>query len=204
MKLARKMVLVDVNSLKDSTSTAAINELTAAVKSLVTSNEFSKSEYGNKATLLASLDKELKDILARNDLDDSVLFQLYNQKLQKYLFHIRENERKTPVLTGGPVSAETGSEIYEEEGDTYSFNSGERPEPVFSVPQSVKQVSTSEIFTGTPSSSKTPFYFTGRKKLQSNLPRNTPIRERLRTSAQRQKTARYKDFLANWEEYDSE
>lgn len=51
----------------------------------------------------------------------------------------------------------------------------------------------------TPTTSKSPYYFTGRKQHTSNLPRLTPKLKRLRTAVERQKNSRYKDFLHNWD-----
>lgn len=85
------MVLVDINSINQPTPEKKNNQDTPLVKvlnSLVSSNEFSRSEYGSNAQWMASLDAKLKEILETDYDDPAEKVKRYNLELQKYLFHV--------------------------------------------------------------------------------------------------------------------
>lgn len=189
------MVLVDVNSVNQPPS-----KLLDTLNTLATSTEYSKNEFGSTAPVIANLDRELKAILERDDLDPMQRLKIYNEKLQKYLFLVHENERKSPATT---PKLETTIEKEENDDDINTTGGLDR---TFSGPQTVKQGRASFIWApgDNTATNTTPLQTTGGKQGKSNLPRQTPIQERLRSVAQRQKNSRYKDFLSNWDEYANE
>lgn len=100
MKYAKKMVLVDINTIKPNSATSAhvedkvVNNLTKAISSLASSNEFSRSHFGDSATAISHLYNEMNKILEREDLKPDVKLKLYHEKLKRYLFLQRTSEEK--------------------------------------------------------------------------------------------------------------
>lgn len=176
------MVLVDINTIRPPEK----EPLTKAINSLITSNEFSRSNFGSNALAISYLDKEMKEILDGDEQDITKKLQRYNQNLQKYLFLLRENEKPNSSVTPVPVVIQDPlAEVEAIESEPASVNTAPR-------------ASTSSLFMSTPTTSKSRYYTTARKHT-SNLPRVTPKLKRLRTEAERQKNSRYKDFLHNWD-----
>ncbi len=189
------MVLVDVNTIKSPTTNPSSktdgSPLVNAINSLAVSNEFNKSNYGSDAKAMAFLAKELDEILDRRDLDPAEKLKIYNQKLQTYLFLVRENDNNGIINTRS------------DEDDANSddgFEDGVRHEDI-SMLSRRRAPSTSSLFVDTPLTSKTPFHFSARKPHKSNLPRTTPKGERLRGVTERRKNSRLKGFLTNWQQY---
>lgn len=60
MKHARKMVLVDINSVKTANPKTEESSLAEAINSLASKTEFSKANYGSSATAMSYVTKELK------------------------------------------------------------------------------------------------------------------------------------------------
>lgn len=200
------MILVDVkpeSSQKDS--------LADAINSLVKTTEFSKANYGSNAIAISHLDNELKDLLTRTDLSPETRLREYDQRLQKYLFLLRETDKNnvTPSRPS-PVGvallpkiepeetasvAESGEE---EESDRRSPGPSPGPfifgSPFVSTPppktlRTPQQPSTSSTVKTTEQATN---------NTRSNLPRTTPIEERLRKKSERRKNSRFQDFWINW------
>lgn len=114
------MVLVDINAVRPTEK----EPLTKAINSLITSNEFSRSNFGSSALAISYLDKEMKEILDGDEQDITKKLHRYSQNLQKYLFLLRENENSnvTPstVVVQGPLP-----EVAEEEEAIESESEGE-------------------------------------------------------------------------------
>lgn len=182
MKHARKMVLVDINTIKPTTSVRPAespakndNALAKAINSLVTSTEFSKTNYGSSAYTIAMLDKEMKEILERRDLGPNERLNIYNQKLQKYLFLLRESEKsEQPHIRNNEISP-PGTPVLQIE-----------PEQ----PGAGSRNPFNEVVTPLT-----------RQPYKTHLPRITPKQVRLRASEKRQKSSRLNNFLSNWDEY---
>lgn len=105
MKYARKMALVDVNSTK----TQDADPLVKAINSLASATEFGRDYYGSNTSAIVHLDKELKQILERADINPTEKLQLYSQTLNRYLFLHRMSENKTHTTnqpTPGPIILE--------------------------------------------------------------------------------------------------
>lgn len=207
MKHARKMVLVDIASVRPQAghqlSEKTEDSLTKAINNLATSNEFSKANYGANAKPLSALDKELKELMDRQDLKPDDKLKLYDQKLQKYLFLLRDSNNAPntkPKKKIGP-SFEP-SQPSPPSSPSSPTSDGSPPFEGFPSTKAVRTPVSSLL--ETPRTAKTPFYFTGRKPHKTNLPRTTPVHERIRTSAERQRNSRYKDFLGSWESYMTE
>lgn len=100
MKHAKKMVLVDINSIKTPSVSSVgvedktVNNLTKAISSLASSNEFSRSYFGDSATAISHLYNEMNKILEREDLKPDVKLKLYHDKLKRYLFLQRTSEEE--------------------------------------------------------------------------------------------------------------
>src|ERR1700744_6116086 len=107
MKHVRKMVLVDVNSIK-SQETSKNNDknnhaLTDAIRALTASNEFSRDYYGDSAVSIAHLNKEMREILDLTGIDAKQKLDIYNRKLQRYLSLLRISENSShPPKTPPP------------------------------------------------------------------------------------------------------
>lgn len=211
------MVLVDINSITPKQGGQPQTKqdeplLVKALNSLITSNEYSRSEFGAKAKVVADLDKELKVILERTDLQPSEKIKLYNHQLQRYLHMVRSDGNNTPVNASDDVETQS------EETD-YGAGDVSMVEPNISRVSQPRRHSTSTLLAETPRSIKTPvkrvarkrtkipaFFerednILGRKQYKNNLPRETPVRARLRTAEERRKNSRFRGFLSNWQNY---
>lgn len=186
MKHARKMVLVDVNTLKSksrdtpSTNEDETNKMSNALNTLVTLSKFNTADYGPNASKIAKLDKELKEIMDQRDLDPTSKLKHYNQKLQHFLHLLHKND-KDELQTPASISTSDG-----DDDDDYDT----QPNTPANLTRSISKPVTSAVTTPVT-----------RKPYKSNLPRLTPIERRLRATILRQKNSRYKDFLKNWTEY---
>lgn len=202
------MVLVDVNSVKPepkSSSSSSETEgtpLVKAINSLVTSNEFSKNDYGSDAKAIAFLAKDLEEILEQPDLDPAEKLKMYNQKLKTYLFLVRENDNNNSLKKSPSVNV--SEQNTDDDDDNGYEDAGDRLESNISTVSKRRTPSTSSLFVETPQASKTPSHFPERKQHKNNLPRATPIVNRLRGAAARQKNSRLKGFLVNWQQYGEE
>lgn len=80
MKHAKKMILVEAPNEE--------REVLTIIK-----------DYNDilKPNTIPDLDKDLKNILNRNDIDDREKWMLYNQSLQRYLFFLNEERKKNSV-----------------------------------------------------------------------------------------------------------
>lgn len=186
MKHARKMVLVDVNTIPSQPKPDVESSLTKAINSLAASNEFTRTNFGPNAIAMSYMDKEMKDILERTDIDPSLRLQLYNQVLQKYLFRVRESEKSNTVTPKPETSSKPETVIPE----TTSFET-------VSTIGSEPEIDTSVFETPKPDK---PFVFTGAPR-KSNLPRTSPKELRLRSEAVRKANSRFKDFFTTWDPY---
>lgn len=188
MKYARKMVLVDVDTIRPSSDCKNVEEDSKVVKALntlVTQQKFNKNNFGDYATNVELLDREMREILD-STLEPLSKLKLYNQKLQKYLFLVRDNEENPQRPSTNLPHVYVPSEV--------DISMNVSPEPDISTPSSTKP-EISRVFTETPVS---------HHQHTSNLPRLTPIQERLRAIGERQKNSRYKDYFVNWTEGENE
>lgn len=192
MKHARKMVLVDINTVKPSSTKIPENDsLANAINSLVASNEFSKSNFGSNAKIIAQLDKELKEILENKSLLPNIKLKHYDQKLQQYLFLLRESEKSNspdlnfnkattpPLYSPSPILVETLS------NPISRTTSAESITPIKSESSPILMTVRSSPFVH-------------RKPARVNLPRRTPKEERLRKPSQRRKNKRLEDYFSSW------
>lgn len=176
MKHARKMVLVDINKVKEKPAETISN----AINTLISANEFNRTNFGSNALAVSYLDREMKEILDNPNLRPIERVNQYNQLLQKYLFLLRESEGLAPS-----PSVYVTSEEY-----------------VPSTSVSERSISPEQPKETTPFNPFTPVVEAGPSTSSSvkghriNLPRTTPKEDRLRQ--ERRKNSRYKDFFVNW------
>lgn len=204
------MILVDVKP--ESTQKDPVVE---AINSLVKTTEFSKANFGSNAIVIGHLDTELKELLAREDLPADARVREYNQRLQKYLFLLRESEKGNlrPNPVGVPIPTVPQLEFKEEEVGTGSNKFEDRSydsdgsaaqgtshtAPPFNAavdntPKTSKPFQQPTISPPLPAQQKT-------TKYRSNLPRETPIHDRLRKTNDRRKNSRYEEYYINWTPY---
>lgn len=88
MKYAKKMILVEA-------PIGEVEKTSETVRDLILKKQFDENYL--KPNRIFDLDQELKRTLNRSDLDDHEKWTLYNQTLQRFLFHINE-ERKSNSL----------------------------------------------------------------------------------------------------------
>lgn len=190
MKHARRMVLVDADQVNlTNRRKNEDSKIAEALNTLVTLNKFSLNDYGSHATTLARLEKELDEALERTDLSPSDKLKLYDLKLQRFLFLLRENEKQRK--TGAREQLH-----FNENLDIVEVTPGEGNISTFSP----ARASTSR-FVETAQIPMTPLSQSTRQPHKTNLPRETPKERRLRTSDQRRKNSRYEGYLSNWDEY---
>lgn len=193
------MVLVDVDTVKSQPQISAKTEdsLTNAINSLVSSNEFSRANYGSNAKTIADLDKEMKEILERDDLEPAYKLKFYDQKLQKFL--LRESEKPSISTTPAPVPILQSPS----QPSQAAIPSATSPSHSFGQFSSINEgpAASSSVLLETPKNTKIPFYSSGQKQHKTNLPRSTPIQERLRSVTKRQKNSRYQDYFSSWESH---
>lgn len=197
MKHARKMVLVDAKSLNETSTNKNSDVLVNAINSLTASNEFSRNYFGSRAVSVSQLDKELRELLEREDLDPSEKLKLYSQSLKRYLFLQRSsggaNVTSTPqilpqraVTTTGGSSPPPPSQLNETSSDSY-----------LSIPDESRTL----ISTLTPIKRRTPVtpkeLHQAKRGHQNNLPRSTPKSSVLREPKDRL-PEKYDDFFLNW------
>lgn len=173
MKHARKMVLVDINTLPPVTKDKNSNPLTTAVSALASSAEFNRAYYGANTISIAHLDHDMRQILERTDLDPSEKLKIYQEKLRRYLFLQRMSEKSAPTQPPNPPPSVASWLSGEEEE--------EEPEP---VPPLIEPVEKKVTPVRTQS------------KHRSRLPRNTPIKETLRKEP---KPKRLDSYFGDWE-----
>lgn len=87
MKHAKKMILVEAPVGEEET----INRS----RDLILKKQFDENYL--KPNQIFDLDQELKRTLNRTDLDDHEKWALYNQTLQRFLFHINEERKKNSI-----------------------------------------------------------------------------------------------------------
>lgn len=204
MKHARKMVLVDANSIKplDNKNT---DDLVEAINSLKSSNEYSRDYFGSSAVAVSYLDKELAQILERKDLDPATKLKLYTQSLNRYLFLHRTSEKtnsgiQPPDFVKPPSSHHSDSESSRpaspESFVSLSPDTIKRNRTVI-TPKTLKSltpVTPRDVRTSTPVTPKELHQTRGH---QSNLPRTTPKRNILREPKDRA-PSRYGDYFLGW------
>lgn len=192
MKHVRKMVLVDVNSIKSQESSRISEKnndaLTDAIRSLTASNEFSRDYFGDSAISIAHLNKEMREILDLTGTDTKEKLDLYNRKLQRYLSLLRISENSSQPIQATvppPPPPQPAQPIY---------NPFENIEPATPLRRASSEIELPERSATQNSHSREII----RSKYRSNLPRKTPKQDILRSSAERRKTSRYKDYFTNW------
>lgn len=202
MKHARKMVLVDINTVKQATSHRPDGNLSTAINSLVTATEFSKANYGPNAKTIATLDSELKSIIDDPNISPTNKIHLYNQGLQKYLFFLHGSEK----AQSNELNASDTTAVEEPEGEVYLPNTPHQPVPRGTSSSSPSPGTSSSEYFDTPKAVKKPPQQTPIKRkriFKSNIPRTTPVGDRLRQPHQRAKNNRFKDYFLEWKSHDS-
>lgn len=196
MKYARKMVLVDVNSLNRGTVNTNTNNdaATNAIKTLANASEFNRSYFGQSTISISQLHNELQEILERTDLQPENKLKLYNQGLSRYLFLQRESTKQTPgsVIIQTPVSSSSTPA-------PASYQSTVESSPSVSEDESFKTIVSEKIPHSRTTSRNSHFkevLHTRIPKYKSNLPRSTPKEEILR---QERTNKRMSDFFYGWE-----
>lgn len=117
----------------------------------------------------------MKEILERSDLGPNERLNFYNQKLQKYLFLLRESEKsEQPSIRYNEISP-PGTPALQIEPE----------QSVLGSRNPFNEVATPLT----------------RHPYKTHLPRITPKQARLRESAKRQKSSRLNNYLSNWDEY---
>lgn len=198
MKHARKMILVDA---KTNTSQKDVVE---AINSLVKTTEFSRANFGSNAIAIAHLDTELKDLLARDDLPADARVREYNQRLQKYLFLLRESEKSNsrPNPMGVPLLT---PKLEEEEEEDRGEDVVEGREPDRGTPLQPQRPLFEGAFGGAPVAQPNlfspPVPAVQKAQARSNLPRTTPMQDRLRKRNSDRKNKRYDGYFVNWSPY---
>lgn len=190
MKHARKLVLVDFNSTKSNESKKSDESLTNAINSLTNASALSRAYFGSNASSVSQLNNELSELLERKDLDPDKKLKLYNQSLTRYLFLQRESESGQPLGFNLPIGTPVSS------GRSSPTNSvGSAPvhtplQPIQPTPAS------SSNYTPINSQSREVLRSSKIPKYKTNLPRVSPMNERLR----RNRTAARRDnFFVGWE-----
>lgn len=208
MKHARKMVLVDINSTKSESTSAASepissnekSDLVNAINSLASASEYNRTNFGSNYSTISQLNNELKVILDRTDITPDDKIKLYNQTLTRYLYLQRTNKPSSSYVdnTTATLSPATST------GSNWSLDvhSGENNEtlPKFILPDI--NFSSPVNFDVTPTSSKslneyrilnekTPLHQQQLQerppsKFKSNLKRVTPKSQILRPTTLRQ------------------
>lgn len=88
MKHAKKMILVEA-------PTSQNEKTTDMTRDVILRKQFDENYL--KPNHIFNLDQELKKTLNRPDLNDHEKWSLYNQTLQRFLFHLNEERRKNSV-----------------------------------------------------------------------------------------------------------
>lgn len=199
MKHARKMVLVDVNSINRGTIKTNINNnetVTDAIKTLANASEFNRSYFGQSTISISQLNNELQDILERTDLEPENKLKLYNRGLARYLFLQRESTK--PIQAQGSVIIQTPIST------SHSPAKSNAPSSFTASPSVSDDESVKTLVSGKSLHSKNTSRNSHIKeviqtripKFKSNLPRSTPKEEILR---QQRTNKRRSDFFYGWE-----
>lgn len=190
MKYARKMVLVDANTVQPKPA----DPVTDAINKLISANEFNRATFGPNALALSYLDKEMKEILDNKVLTPQERLIEYNQRLQRYLFLLRESGVNAPTYSERTISPEPQSAPSRHTSTAAATATAATSTPTFTY----NPISpTYNPFSPTvESTASTPV------RRRTNLPRVTPKEQRLRQV--RRKNSRFKDFFVNWKGLDSE
>lgn len=200
MKHAKKMVLVDINTVKSPTSTVpdkTVDNLTTAISSLASSNEFGRTFFGDSATSITHLDKEMNKILERQDLNPDTKLKLYHQKLKRYLFLQRESEdvgRGNNPAIQTPIQAPIQAPLnLSKDADEESVDEDLENTP----PKASTSYHSDQSFHGfhTPVNSKSKQL---KSKYRSNIPRTTPKEVILRDPTGSRPPKHFEKYFMHW------
>lgn len=205
MKHARKMVLVDANSI-DKSSSKNENTVNNAITSLATAAEFGRDYFGSSAISIAHLDRHMKEILERPDLPPAEKLTLYNQALQRYLFLQRQSENKTPTraqivaevvnLPQPVVQQQAAAVPVITPRDSPERDPSPEREPV--TPRTPQNQSPHEVRIGQRNSVNREAIVGQASKYRTNLPRLTPKEKILRGSNELRRNQRLDGYFVRW------
>lgn len=179
MKHARKMVLVDINTLPPTKNDKTTDPLTNAISTLASSNEFNRAYYGPNTITITHLENDMRKILERRDLDPADKLKIYQDKLKRYLFLHRMSEsspqQQPPQIQTSPPQLGGWESAGEEEEEDLQAT------PAQQIEQLRKQV---------------PITNSRKSKYRSRLPRSTPRKDTLR---KKPKPKRLESYFDKWE-----